>query len=210
MKKISDIITDIVTRQAFLEEALSYGFLNLTAFAEYIQKQVEKEASKPVSVHAIKMALSRMKIWENLVPPSQTRFSKISTRTGLSIMTLVRSLRSIELVTQFMTERKRDTKGFFTMIEWVHEIDIIFEGDMLDALQTKFPQNLQMLTVSWLWLISLELSDMEISMPWLFYTVTKRLAFHGVNIIQVLSTYHELGIIMRVGDIKQGVNLLLD
>lgn len=210
MRKVSDIITDIVTRQAFLEEALSYNFLNLTAFAEYIQKQVEKEAAKSVSVHAIKMALSRMKIRENFSLSSGNHFSRISTRTGLSIMTLVRSSKSIELVTQFMTERKKDTKWFFTMIEWMHEIDIIFETNDSNIIQEKFPQSLQILVVSWLGLISWELSDLEISTPWLFYNMTKRLAFHGVNIIQVLSTYHELGIIMQEEDIKKGMNLLMD
>jgi hypothetical protein len=59
MKKISDIISGIVMRQTFLEEALAYGFLNLTAFAEYVQKDIEQEVQKEVSVHAIKMALSR-------------------------------------------------------------------------------------------------------------------------------------------------------
>lgn len=110
----------------------------------------------------------------------------------------------------FMIERRKDTKGFFTMIEWVHEIDIVFETDDLSVIQERFPQSIRILTVSWLGLISWELSDVEISTPWLFYSVTKRLAFHGVNIIQVLSTYHELGIIMQEADIKKGIGVLLD
>lgn len=32
MRKISEIITEVITRQPFLEEAMVYGFLNLTAF----------------------------------------------------------------------------------------------------------------------------------------------------------------------------------
>lgn len=210
MIKISDIISGIVMRQPFLEEALNYGFLNLTAFAEYIQNQVEKDAWKPISVHAIKMALSRMHVQRDISTIHQARFTKLSTRLGLSIMTLVRSPRSIELVTNFMMERKRDTKGFFTMIEGVHEIDIIFETSNLSLLRERFPQSIQILTVSWLGLISWELSDVEISTPWLFYNITKRLAFHGVNIIQVLSTYHELGIIIQESDLKKGIGLLLD
>lgn len=210
MRKVSDIIADMIMRQAFLEEALNYNFLNLTAFAEYIQNQVEKEAGKSVSIHAIKMALSRLKLPDSFPPCPKSNFTKISTRTGLSIITLIRSPKSVEIVMNFMIERRKDTKRFFTMIEWVHEIDIVFETDDLSVIQERFPQSIQILTVSWLGLISWELSDVEISTPWLFYSVTKRLAFHGVNIIQVLSTYHELGIIMQEADIKRGIGLLLD
>lgn len=143
MIKISAIISEIVMRQPFLEEALNYGFLNLTAFAEYIQNQVEKDVEKPVSIHAIKMALSRMRIPGNISTGHQARLTKLSTRLGLSIMTLVRSPRSIDLVTNFMVEGKKDTKGFFTMIEGLHEIDIIFETSDMGILQEKFPNNIQ-------------------------------------------------------------------
>lgn len=60
MKKISDILGQVIGDQPFLEEALYHGFLNLTAFAEYIRPYVEETSQKTVSVHAIKMALSRL------------------------------------------------------------------------------------------------------------------------------------------------------
>lgn len=63
-------------------------------------------------------------------------------------MTLVRSPRSIELVTQFMIERKKSAKEFFTMVEGVHEIDLIFEINDLSDIQKRLPQNLQIFTVS--------------------------------------------------------------
>lgn len=212
MKKISIAVMDLITRQPFLEEAMSYGFLNLTSFAEYIQNHIGKEVGKPVSIHAIKMALSRMKnpkLTPSLQPISHS-FAKVTTRRGLSIMTLVRSAKSIDIVTNYMMEKRRKESQFFTMVEWVNEIDIIFQTSDAPSLYERFPQSMQILTVNDLGLISCELSDAEISTPWLFYRVTKRLAFHGVNIIQVLSTYHELGVIVSEKDIKQAVNLLLD
>lgn len=210
MKKISEVIRDLVSKQPFLEEALSFWFLNLTAFAEYIQPYIEKEAKKTVSIHAIKMALSRMDIPLEITPWNYGGFQKISTRMGLSIMTIARSPKNISLITHLMLEKQKRRDHFFTIIEWVHEIDIIFETKDTDLLHEKIPQTLQILIVSGLWLISCELSDKEISTPWLFYRVTKKLAFYDINIIQVLSTYHELGVIMAEGDIKRGVNILLD
>ena len=211
MRKISEIIQSIVSEQVFLEEALHFNFLNLTAFSEYILPYVQKETHKEVSIHAIKMALSRMQKPEGWAYMKQyAPFQRVTTRRGLSILTLSRSPKSIEIVTNLMSERrKRDTK-FFTVVEWLNEIDIIFESINMSIIQEKIPQSLQILMVSWLSLVSCELSDAEISTPWLFYRVTKKLAFHGINIIQVLSTYHELGIILNEQDTIKAFTVLLD
>lgn len=68
MIKISHVIENIVLRQPFLEEALSNSFLNLTAFSEYIQSYVIREAQKDVSIHAIKMSLSRLEKPKEVLP----------------------------------------------------------------------------------------------------------------------------------------------
>jgi hypothetical protein len=62
MKKISTVISELVRQSSFLEDGLYKGYINLTAFAESIRPFVEKETQKKVSVHAIKMALSRFEI----------------------------------------------------------------------------------------------------------------------------------------------------
>ena len=59
MKKISSILESLILTQPFLEDALLYGYHNLTAFSEYIQPYIQKELGKDVSIHAIKMAFSR-------------------------------------------------------------------------------------------------------------------------------------------------------
>ena len=210
MKKISEIIEQVIVTQPFLEEALAFGFLNLTAFAEYIRPYIERESQKSLSVHAIKMALSRMEKPKNIREKIPKRsFHNMSTRIGLSIMTLPRSSKSVEIVTGCMIETRRKNDHFFTMIEGIHEIDIIYETSIHQHLLWQIPVSLQLLCVPDLALISIDLSDIEISTPWLFYSITKQLAFHNINIIQVLSTYHEFGIIVSVSNLKHAVSVLM-
>ncbi len=211
MKKLSNVVSEIISGKPFLEEAMLYGYLNFTAFSEYIRPYIEKEIGRNISVHAIKMALSRFEWVDTVLLSTESKWlTKISTRTNLAIITLARTSKNIELVTQFMTEKRRDTKYFFTMIEGVHEIDIIFDHDLTLSMDERFSVHSRILTVSWLGLVTGELSDSEISTPGLFYRVSKRLAFHDVNIIQVLSTYHELGIIVREEDLKKALFVLMD
>jgi len=97
--------------------------------------------------------------------------------------------------------------------EWdqhILPIYLVFEDELMSLVQESFPKHLQLLMVSGLGLVSGELSESEMTRPGLFYTVTKRLAFHGINIVQVLSTYHELWILVREEDIKKAVLVLMD
>jgi hypothetical protein len=64
-----------------------------------------------------------------------------------------------------MAEKKRSDKQFFTIIEGVHEIDIIFAYDLMSSIEEKFPQHSRVLLVSGLSLVMGELSDAEISTP---------------------------------------------
>ena len=62
MKKISTVISELIRQSPFLEDGLYKGYINLTAFAENIRPFIEKETQKEVSIHAIKMALSRFEV----------------------------------------------------------------------------------------------------------------------------------------------------
>jgi hypothetical protein len=166
MKKISDILIQMIGDQPFLEEALQYGFLNLTAFAEYIRPYVEQESQKMVSIHAIKMALSRLdRPIEILVPLTRILPEQMSTRTGLSIITLMRSSRSVEILAECMIETRRKNSGFFTMVEGISEIDIILDMQISDLVATRISPSLPILIVHDLGLISFHLSESEISIP---------------------------------------------
>lgn len=211
MKKISSILESLILTQPFLEDALLYGYLNLTAFSEYIQPYIQKELGKDVSIHAIKMAFSRYHWVKNTVKNREKRngFSKLSTRKWLNIITLSRTPKNLELTTQLLLN-KRKHKNFITIIEWSHEIDIVFEDELMEYIEGNFHGHSQLLMVTGLGLVSWTLSESEMNTPWLFYTVTKRLAFHDINIVQVLSTYHELWLLVREEDLKDAVLVLMD
>ena len=80
----------------------------------------------------------------------------------------------------------------------------------MEYIEGNFHGHSQLLMVTGLGLVSWTLSESEMNTPWLFYTVTKRLAFHDINIVQVLSTYHELWLLVREEDLKDAVLVLMD
>jgi len=68
-------------------------------------------------------------------------------------------------VRQFLSEKKYIGKSFFTIIEGIHEIDIVFEDGLMSLVQESFPKHLQLLMVSGLGLVSGELSESEMTRP---------------------------------------------
>lgn len=210
MKRISEAIREVVLRQPFLEEALRHGFLNLTSFSEYIRPSIEAETQKSVSVHAIKMALSRLpRIGEAEVGKYTKIFQKISTCSNLSLLTLPRTQKHITMITELMIDRRAKLGRFFTLIEGIHEVDLIFASEESARIDVSIHHTLPTLRLDHLGLITCELENHEMMTPWLFYEVTKGFAFHGINIVQILSTTHELGVIIHETDMKQAMNVLM-
>ncbi|MBP9779076.1 hypothetical protein KBD33_00465 [Candidatus Gracilibacteria bacterium] len=210
MIRISEIISDIVAGQPFLEDALQQGYLNLTGFSEYIQPYIEERVGKSVSAHAIKMALSRMNHPENLSPYGiRCSHNQISTISGLSLTSIAKSPNIQEKIGKLHSMKRSELNSYMAIIEGSREIEIFYDRSLVSILDQELPSHLRILTLENLSLCSLHLRDEEIYQKGLFYSITKKLAFHDINIIQVISTYHELGVVVRDDDLKKTVTILL-
>lgn len=209
MRRISDALKDIVQDHPFLEEALHHGFLNLTGFAAYARPTVEKETGKKVSLHAIKMALSRLERPKALAErPARFLASRVTTLTGLSVMSVARSPAAMRKIHGLFGERAR-LDGYCAVVEGGAEMDIVYDAAFRPLVRKAIPADLRVLEVEGLALCSLRLTDADLYRKGLLYEVTKRLAFHDVNIIQVISTYHECGLVVREEDLKKTVGVMV-
>ncbi|MDD2486905.1 MAG: hypothetical protein PHS92_00845 [Candidatus Gracilibacteria bacterium] len=210
MIRISDIIQEIVVGQPFLEDALQHGYLNLTGFSEYIRPYVEKIAGKSISSHAIKMTLSRLDYPKNLFPYNiRCEHNQINTISGLNLMSIIKNPNTQEMIGKLNYLKNNEINRYMAIIEGSREIDIFYDYTFGSKIEEIIPAHLGILTIKGLSLCSLQLRDEEIYQKGLFYSVTKKLAFHDINIIQVISTYHELGIVIRDEDLKKVVTVLL-
>lgn len=210
MIRVSEIIGDIVHNQPFLEDALHNNYLNLTGFAEYIRPFIEEKTGKSISTHAIKMALSRLERPTNL-PPYNVRYSynQLNTTSGIILMSLIRSPKTEEKIQSLLSLGRKSLNHYLAVIQGSREIDVLYDDSFSQEIGLLIPQELQILKVQNLSLCSIQLKDDEIYQKWLFYSVTKKLAFHNINILQVISTYHELGVVVQSTDLKKTVTVLM-
>lgn len=137
-------------------------------------------------------------------------FEKISIKRNLSILTIARNEKNMQILASFIEQKSKKDGEILSIIEGFQEVDIIFNSAHNDEIITLFGENQYTIIVENLGLMSCELSNQEISTPGLFYQVSKRFMFENINIVQVLSTYQELGIVLAEKDLEKWVQLMMD
>jgi hypothetical protein len=148
MIKISDIVEDMVRNHPFLEDALHNGYLNLTAFSEYILPDIEKRTGKNISVHAIKMALSRLDRPKELSHyEHKFLLHEMTTRTGITIVSLPKTPENLSKITQMYQLSENTKNGYLSLIEGSTEIDIIHNDLNHDLIDSLFPHHQRLLTL---------------------------------------------------------------
>ena len=94
MVSISDALNEIITNYPLIEEGLSKGIVNYSAFAREIKPQIEKRLLKSVKDGAIIMALKRISDKLSKEKPGKNQnlnLADLTVRSNLSEMTFLNS-----------------------------------------------------------------------------------------------------------------------
>lgn len=210
MKSIKTCIEEIVIENSFLEDALYYNYLNLSSFAEYIKPKLEKDLQKEVTVWAIKIALSRIakekqKSIENLVFKPNNFYVK----KWIEIINIWYNSDIIEKITQILNKKVDKKEYYFSIIQWNSEINIIFCEEIKDIIYKIIKEEKINISIKNLWAIWINLNEKMLETKGMFYTITKKLAFAWINVLEIVSTYKEIMIFVDEKDIKNSLNVLI-
>lgn len=215
MITIPEVVEELIAKQPFIEEGLSRGLINLSALARELQPQVEKRLYKEVQLGAIVMALKRLS--ESRLHPggAATKLEQIlgqlgdmTVRSNIVEYTLDNSSTLPQKQTKLMAEQEKLTNSFLTITDGVFEttffasqnleatIDQLFAGETVKNKQI----GLSSITI----IIPFEATDV----PGVYYSILKKLAWNGINFIEVVSSYTELTIFIRNEDIDRAFSVL--
>ncbi|HKC04482.1 MAG TPA: hypothetical protein VKC54_01275 [Patescibacteria group bacterium] len=206
MLKVSDTVREILENSETAVEAMRSGVLNLRAFARQIQPLVEAKTLKPVKMGTIVVALSRIgssvKGIEQLVP--NITLSELSIKSPLCDITYEKTGESVRLAHSF-SNKLGDLNGhFFTMTQGIKEITFIISDDLRDKLLNHFPGNPKAIFQD---LVGLNVSFSEdyLAHPNVIYAILSRLAIKRINVIEIVSTYTELMIVVEKKEMESAI-----
>lgn len=212
MISVPEVVENIIKQSAFLEEGLNLNIINLSSYARFIQKRVATETKKPVKIGTIVMALARLsgKHQANKIN-IQKAFDKdtdITVRSNLFEATYPvqeDSLKKQELLFQKISSQKG---VFLTITQGMYEITIIASEKIKKVVDSIYKQLKPITLTTGISSVTIHLSQQARDTQGVYYFLIKTLAFEGINIIEVVSTYTEFIIFLKNEDIARAFNLL--
>lgn len=211
MVSIADALNEIITNYPLIEEGLSKGIVNYSAFAREIKPQIEKRLLKSVKDGAIIMALKRISDKLSKEQPKKNQnlnLADLTVRSNLSEMTFLNSVTLPEKI-RLLLGSISDKRGIVcTFSEGIRETTFIMSSEIVAETKRIFKEENLVSNINNLSSITIRLPEEVVYIPGTYYRVLKMLAWENINIIEVLSTYTELTIMLENKDVDRAFTSL--
>ncbi|HET9947085.1 MAG TPA: hypothetical protein VFQ63_03410 [Patescibacteria group bacterium] len=211
MITVPDATKKIVERSRYLTEAISKGLINYSSLARYIKPELEQMLVKPVSEAAILMALRRLEkeLQPKFIPLKIfTSAPDMIVRSNLFEITVSNSDSLSHCYTKLLAVHKEFKSSFFTLTKGISETTIICSKDLEDSAKDILKEEKILSTFGKLSALTIRLPKEAIETPGTYYFFLKSLAWEGINLIEVVSTYLELTIILEEKQVHQAFSIL--
>ncbi|MBN2520563.1 MAG: aspartate kinase [Bacteroidales bacterium] len=213
MITIAEVVESLIKKKPFIEGALYEGLINLSSLARQIRPEIEEKLKKPIKEGAIVMALKRLSptldVKMNMkIKKALSHFGDIIVRSNLADFTFKNSDRLIEKQKKLLNIISNSREIFHTISKGVFETTIVISNSLKDALMEIFKEEELLNHSSNLSSISIKLPEENLTTPGLYYFIFKKIAWEGINILEVISTSNEFTIILNDKDIDRAFSIL--
>jgi len=211
MITIPNVVEQIIKKRPFLEEALRLEIVNLSALARLILPEVKKETFKDVKEGAILMALKRIPKTLRSEPGVQNVLASshdIIVRSNLAEFTVLNSDFSLEKHKKILDEIGGQKRFFLTVTQGIFETTIIVSSELKEKIEVILCKEKIISQFNDLSSVTIRLPGKTVLTPGVYYSILKVLAWEGINIVEVVSTFAEFTIILENKEVDRAFSLL--
>lgn len=212
MLTVVEITESIIKRSPYLEEALSLGIINLSALARIIKPEIEEQLMKTVQEGAIIMGLKRLSQKIKVVKKSQKKLflepPDLMVRSNLLEITIPNSDALLLKQKKLLDKIKSRKNYFLTFTQGIYETTIIVSKNLEGSLTEIFKEERIISKFDSLSSITIQLPPGSTSIPGIYNYILRALAWEGINLIEVVSTFNEFTIILQHKSINQAFAIL--
>ena len=211
MITISQVASTIIENSPFLEDGLKKGIINISALARLIKPEIEKKLHKKIESGAIIVALNRLnnKLSARL---SESRFlesiGNITVRSKITEVTFENSSSLFEAQKKLYNRISQNKDLFCSFSQGVRETTLIINSSLEDLVGKIFADEKVIYKYSGLSSVTITYPVWIVETPGFYYIILKLLAWHGINIFEIISTYTELTILVSEKDVERTFALL--
>lgn len=208
MIKVSDIVLELLMEDNLAREAYLLGILNLSAYAEHIQEEVEERTLKPIRKGTIIVALSRIdkKLLQQDPLQPKVVINNICVKSALCEITYEKTTSNLNKLAHLNTAwiGKRE---FFALTEGLAEITIICPKEASVTIMKHFGSTPKV-EFEKLVAVTVRFSADYLNVPNTIFTLMASLAAQRINIIEVVSTFTEISFIVRQEELEKSIAAL--
>ncbi|MBE3088512.1 MAG: aspartate kinase [Chloroflexi bacterium] len=211
MFTVSDAVREIVQSTPFLGEGLAEGILNLSAVARKIQPRVQEKLQNEVKRGAIVMALKRFSSQVGIPANGSFRLKNLgdfTVRSHLVELTFSNSESLIESHKNLLRAIERRRGVFLNLSQGVFETTIVCNSSIEDLAEAAFQGEKLIIRFTDVSSITLQLTKEIVNTPGVYFAILRALALEGINVVEVISTYMELTLVLYQKDIDRAFSLL--
>lgn len=213
MITVSEVVETIIKRKPFIEGALSEGLINLSSLARQLKPEVETKLKKEVKEGAIVMALKRLAplldIQMNVkIKNALSQFGDIIVRSNLAVYSFKNSDSLIQKQSKLLKHISTHKEIFHTISKGVFETTIVISDSMGTDLLDIFHNEILISRTGKLSSVTIKLPKENIKISGLYYFIFKKVAWEGINILEVISTTNEFTIILKDDDVDLAFSVL--
>lgn len=212
MITIPEVVENIVKKSLFLEEALIRRIVNLSALSRLIKPEVERNVMKEVQEGAIIMALNRLsKRLQGRQEKQQKLFKSIPdlmVRSNLIEVTFYNSEFLIHKLKKLLGEVHLRQSYFITYTQGIFETTVIVSKELKKRILTIFKGEEIIAQFENLSSITVQLPKGTAFIPGAYNFILKSLAWEGINVVEVVSTFNEFTIVLEDKDIDLAFSII--
>lgn len=215
MKTIQETVEIIISRTPFIEEAMHEKLINISSLARVIKPEVEDMLGKKVKSGAIMMSINRLspvnilRIRKNIKSFS-LKLGDFIVRSDLYDYTFKNSNTLYKQISLLFSKIGDNRESFFTVSQGIFETNIVISSNLKSDFETDFSNEKLIHSMEKLASITIKLPKTNLEQSGVYYFILKQLAWANIPVQEIISTTHEMTLVVRENDINKTFSILID
>jgi len=215
MKTIQEAVESTIRKTPFIEEALNEKLINVSSLARVILPEVSALLKREIKIGAVMMAINRLSPANELrvrknIKKLSLNLGDVIVRSDLCDFTFKNTPSLLKEMAKLLSKASNSNDYFLTVSQGIFESNIVTSINLQPHVEEIFQKEILIHSVVNLASITIKLPKENLEQSGVYYFILKQFAWANIAVQEVISTTHEMTIIVKEEDINETFAILMD